>query len=658
MNENDALEHYEQNRQIEGMNRIQREKARNNANANAISNAANTLSKTGGVPGAIGKGIKTLDNVTGGRASQALGKKLSLANKRSGLGGRIAQGITNKVGDSGTANRISSATSKRKGLGLLRSNNSPTEAKANLSKGEQTVDAASKDLTESRPETDNITEGGVSFSTRRKIGIALIVSAPIFVIVILGFITIAATQMFLSVTTMGQADSLSENDKEVENKIKKKTDEQLSEEHTDENVSYDIFIDDEDSIKFRNNKLKNSNYVQIATTQYLKRKYNEASLDELEDFYPDVKWYGEKYDTNTAYDFFFKLYYVYKTYRDDYGVYLDLPLLMATLNKQSSDMNVIFESNLSSEDKDPNKRDKEELGYCRDWSSYSTTSTRSEHDIEVLAQHMVSEQVTEYCMDASGNRTQENILKDAQINTPTLTCAEGETYQTTGVVYKKDDEKYEEFLKEFIEKKYYLNQTVTLSTAGSFNCNIPASEGEVVINDGGEIGGSSTYINPSDTGDWRNWRQGKGSWKSLRLPGGETVAKSGCAYVSLCIIIARSGTATTVTPFNPGTALNKFKFDGNNIDFHNSSIQRVAPNFERVNKITLKGRSKESIARQLSTYDPKKFYMVISVPGHYVALDYVDMNTYDLYMIDPAGRGTKLYDHYKPISAFVYEKKD
>ena len=38
------------------------------------------------------------------------------------------------------------------------------------------------------------------------------------------------------------------------------------------------------------------------------RKYNEADLAELEDFYPPIADYSKKYDKNMVYDFFFKMY--------------------------------------------------------------------------------------------------------------------------------------------------------------------------------------------------------------------------------------------------------------------------------------------------------------------------------------------------------------
>ena len=97
-------------------------------------------------------------------------------------------------------------------------------------------------------------------------------------------------------------------------------------------------------------KLESSNLIKIAKTTYLKRKYTEADLARLEEFYPDVVELSKNNNENMIYDFFFKMYNLYMTYKDTYNVHLDLPLLMSTLMIQSEDMYIVFSSNLSEED--------------------------------------------------------------------------------------------------------------------------------------------------------------------------------------------------------------------------------------------------------------------------------------------------------------------
>ena len=465
-------------------------------NANAVRTAADLADKSGHpVAKPIGKAVKIADGLSGGKASEKLGKALTAANKMNGLKGKMAQSAINKASESGTTDRISKAVNSRNNT----PNNSSTKPNVNNSlvsgRNSRGLGAGlfSNFFGSSKKETEEQASdgGGANFRTSFKfIKIALIAMGPIFGIVVFCALIISASQIYINAIGLGNADSLSDAD--VESKINKKINnsEDINDEIKDDDIGYDYFIEDNYSSSFKANKLSEYNLVPIAATKYLKRKYNEASLDELQDFYPVIGMYSDKYDENTVYDFFFKLYYVYQSYRDDYNVYLDLPLLMATLDKQSSDKGIVFSSNLSSEDKKKTKRSKSDFDYCKDWSGYITTKDNSEHDIEVLAQHMVSEQVTEYCEDSSGKRTQEHILKDAEIDNPTLTCADGETYRTTTPEMKDDEEKYKEFLKEFLEKKYYLKEKKALSSSHYSNCGVNT-----------KVSSSGSYTNPSSSSE-------------------------------------------------------------------------------------------------------------------------------------------------------------
>ena len=139
----------------------------------------------------------------------------------------------------------------------------------------------------------------------------------------------------------------------------------------------------------------------------------------------------------------------------------------------------------------------------------------------------------------------------------------------------------------------------------------------------------------------------------------------GCLITSITIQIARSGTAIVTDSIDPGIAVKKYSFvSGGNFIW--SSSTNLAPNFKYKTAINLSGMSKESIAKKLSSYDSNKYYIVIAVSkknknksNHYVALDYVDLQTNDLYMLDPgSSKDTNLYSTYKVYKAHIYEKKD
>ena len=505
-------------------------------------------------------------------------------------------------------------------------------------KKKKAAEDASEGGYESSAETGKILKYGLMFCA---------IFSPIILICCLFF---SAVNVFLNAISLGMADSVT--NAEVQEKIDKKGESGLDEEKTDEDVAYDIYINDINLMSLKNNKLREANVIQVADEVILgERKYNEADLAELEDFYPPITDYAKKYDKNMVYDFFFKMYNLNKNYLEKYKVNLDLPLLMATLNLQSDDKNVIFSSNLSPEDRNVEgwNPPTENYDYYYDWinSDYRISKNNSQHDMEVLAQNMISKQVKEKCVDESKKITQENILKDNEIGTQTLTCAEGETYETEELGYKLDNEKYKEFLRQFIEKKYYLEGEHQI-------------EG-VILNSNSE----SFNTRPA-TGDFRNWTQCGQSWSSITVPkSSSSMCKIGCLITSVTIQIARSGTAITTDTIDPGIAVKKYNFaSGGN--FYWTSTTNIAPNFVYLSSINLTGMTKQAIAAKLTSYDPNKYYIVLAVSKknknkihHYVALDYVDNSTSNIYIMDPAGLAyTDLYARYKLYKAHVYEKKD
>lgn len=253
---------------------------------------------------------------------------------------------------------------------------------------------------------------------------------------------------------------------------------------TDEEIEEEITQEDVDEIEketgFYYIDYTKSNFVTVSRKV---EKYQTAEMEELKDYYSYVNNYGSDVDEDTVYKFFFKIDFIKKYYKSNYNVELDIPLLMSTLILQSDDMNIVFKKNtkgfsykacrVKTEDKydyspcwDKNTRhwvkydlsNAKNYDYDKDWSNHKITYNDSQHDIEVLAQHMVSYQATETCRDSSNKVVSTNTIRDDEIGTQVLSCDEGETYSVTGASYELDDEKYNEFLKEFIEKKYYLDK--------------------------------------------------------------------------------------------------------------------------------------------------------------------------------------------------------
>lgn len=426
-------------------------------NANNVRLAADVASKTSNpYAKAAVTAVKIADKISDGKASEKLGKTLNTAMKMQGLKGKMMQAAMNKMSENGTSNRIANAANKKNGAP-----NTPYK-KGTLS-GSNVEDNTSK----MKETEDRASDGGsvgikVSFNVVKW---GLIFCAGAFPVMIFLCLLMSASNIYIKSIGLGNADSVGFED--AESKINKKQEdtETIEEGVTEDDLSYDIFIEDNQNT-FKSKKLENVNLVKIAKTTYLRRKYTEADLSNLEDFYPSVTNLSKNYDENMVYDFFFKMYNLYTSYRDNYNVHLDLPLLMSTLMVQSDDMNVIFSSNLSKEDRAKTARKKpiKEFDYYYDWSGHILESNVSTNDMEILAQRMVSYQVKETCTDTSGKVTKEKLLRDNETKNQALFCIEGETYKREELGMQIDKEKYKEFLKEFLEKKYYVFDETGLSS--------------------------------------------------------------------------------------------------------------------------------------------------------------------------------------------------
>lgn len=575
----------------------------------------------------LGNGSKSSAYVLNKRANPNRTK--STTSLKYGIGGNSVSSQTNN-GEMSKEINTSKSLADSAGNGIL----GQTVMGKHKSKN-PVLNAMNKLMDRSQKETEEETTdgGGQNFKISLKvIKWTLIAMGPVFSIIVFICLFVSASQVYINAVGLGNADSVSQSDAESEIEDSKNDDDKLNTEITDE-----AYLIDDTSI-IRNIKLENSNLVKLASKKSTYRPGNEADLRELHDYYSTISNYsGEEYNQEDVYTFFYKLLYIQRHYDNK----LDMPLLMSTLRLQSSDMSIVFSSNIKGYNKDL-KENNPDFDYEKDWSGYITNRKTSTHDIEVLAQHMVSNQVKETCVDSSGKETKSNILKDSQIGTPTLTCSEGETYKTQELGLVLDNDKYKEFLKEFLEKKYYLDADVPISGSGS-----------------------SSYNPNSSNGDWRNWKQCGESWSDMIVPtSNSTMCQIGCLITSISIQIARSGTATIETPINPGVAVKNFSFvSGGNFVW--ASTTNLAPNFRHYTAINLAGMSKASIAQKLSSYDPNKYYIVLAVSKkdrnsvhHYVALDYVDLSNNNIYIMDPAGTDPNLYNVYKLYDADIYEKKD
>lgn len=291
--------------------------------------------------------------------------------------------------------------------------------------------AAKKEAEEKTP------EAMVVFKIPYKVLLTIaVMAAPVFILVVFIVLLVSGSQVYLNVIGLGEADSVSDNEankkiakakdddvnKEIEDKDDDKNDN--NDDKNDDSVSYyfDIFIDDDEE-------------TSLQTYKYVSRKrpHQEANLDKLRDFYPDIDKYVKNSDEkNVVYRFFSKLYCINKYYKQKYKVNLDTALIMSVLRLQSTDIADVFRSNVVGytdeqidvcfSDKSEDKKtflSYEDFDSEKDWSSYKPTKTNSAHDIEVLAQAMIEEG-----NNSSSSDVDDDDNKKSQNPTPTKTGKE------------------------------------------------------------------------------------------------------------------------------------------------------------------------------------------------------------------------------------------
>lgn len=486
------------------LNKRQLNQQRNDANnaqnvkalADVASKSANPYAK------AIGGAVKAADKISGGKASQKLGKTLTKANKMA-PGGRIAQKLLNKSNESGTSSRIANAMSKKNSM-MSSGVNKPNNTKSNV---EDSTSSTSPSLENDEKET---AEGFVNFKIPKKvIQVILIASPAVLTVIIFLCLFMSASQTYINIIGIGSGDSASSS--EIDTKIEGSTDEERNEEITDEeydtqteqvSTNYNVTIE---------RKKYAIPYLLVDGWTELERENNEADLSELEDYFGGYLEYDENSNMETVNKFYYKLHDIYVRYSLKLGVELDLPLLMSTLMIPTKDMNEVFVLNTKGfkHTDDVETAESHDLDYDKDWSGYKIIEDDSSHDIEILAQNMVS-------VDEDGS-------------------------------YKIDYDKYENFLEEFLEKKYFI------AGGGVYNVKPDVIEDETSddSNDESDKDGNYvknvTYTDSSfgkiiyyNQGDYYKYYYSSNPKKAQFKQDGKyaTISSHGCGPTALAIVVS------------------------------------------------------------------------------------------------------------------------
>jgi hypothetical protein len=163
----------------------------------------------------------------------------------------------------------------------------------------------------------------------------------------------------------------------------------------------------------------------------------------------------------------------------------------------------------------------------------------------------------------------------------------------------------------------------------------------------------STNSGCVSSGDYASWLQYEGSWATTQVgTSGKTIRQIGCLVTSISMLIAKSGVATNVSDFNPGTFveyLNKnggFDSSGN---FNWNTATLAAPTFKYQGQVSLSGLTKEQKLNKIKELaNQSGVYVVVEVKGntgqHWVAVDSVNGSTIN--MMDPGSTSTDMWSQY------------
>lgn len=153
-----------------------------------------------------------------------------------------------------------------------------------------------------------------------------------------------------------------------------------------------------------------------------------------------------------------------------------------------------------------------------------------------------------------------------------------------------------------------------------------------------------------------DWRQADPRWGNKSY-GGATLGDVGCNFTSIVIQIARSGKQTTLSDFNPGTAFDVMKangqlgYGGDTLNYANFTL--LAPDFKFAGTVNTPGYSHDQIREKIAELIKNNKYPIIHVMSGYDNLPYATNNHWvaavgytddDIEIVDPAQTGcTRLF---------------
>lgn len=172
---------------------------------------------------------------------------------------------------------------------------------------------------------------------------------------------------------------------------------------------------------------------------------------------------------------------------------------------------------------------------------------------------------------------------------------------------------------------------------------------------GPDISNTCNTSGSLETGPFTEWRQYDPAWGSIPLGrSSSTIKRAGCLATSVAIQVARSGIQNPITPFNPGTFVQKGTQNGMFIgpNFVWSSPSKIIPGFryDGGNDKRICGQSKGQKISTIQTMINSGCYVVLEVKScgsggqHWVAV--TGTTNSGINMIDPASDQTEVFSKY------------
>ena len=404
------------------------------ANANNLRNAADVAIASGHpVAVGIGEGVKIADKISGGKTTDMLAKRAAKDMKRAPLGG-IAQKASNKLSESGASDAIGKVASMKNGKMSSEKQGKTKDATTDLTKGKD------KNKGKSR-ETSGQGDGDVLESKIAKgLMFKILLFCGCFCFIMVFFIALISTvyESRLGSVIMG---NLTAEDKTLLDDVIDEIGE--GGEVGTGNVDMDIY------------------YERIKALGNVFSSEVKCEADDCSDR-PEVRYYLKVAD-------------IALRYKNKYHINLDWVLLNATMMFSDSDEEATMRRALHDYDLEAvEDYDKlMDLDWDYDYTKipgYKYLSPDDfRYDLQILAKNMVTKTTTQTCTkvskDSEGNTVRE--ITKQQIDTDVeeqyfepgeeyyLKCASGEEYEISSI-YRYDAEKYDEFLLEYIERKYYM----------------------------------------------------------------------------------------------------------------------------------------------------------------------------------------------------------